>query len=225
MDGSSPATLKDKIYDNYVNPSGYRYLMLISSNKELNGWYINSLTWLTKDMLFSKGVVIGSPKEGYLQIILFFRKNGQVVPVKFTGAINEFLPLQQDVQTYSISYSSNLPKTSDGSAFIFDPTKNTAANINLTVKGVFYDFKGVDPANQATFDNWFFTRYDATYYTVINYFKINGVDYTDQLIYKGITGESRYREGKKTDDRLDSVVFTSNSTDYNIQIPADLLQK
>ena len=221
----SLANLKDKIYDYYVNPCGHRYLMLISSNQELNGWYINSLSWLTKDMLFTRGVVIGSPEEGYLQVILFFRKNGQVAPVKFAGAINKFLPLQQNVETYSISYSSpNLPKTSDGSAFVFDPSKNSTANINLTVKGVFYDYRGVDPANQSTYNAWFFTRNDARYYTVLNYFKINGVDYTDQLVYKGVTGENRYREGKKIYDSSDRVIFTSSESDYNIQIPANLLQ-
>ncbi|WPX08873.1 Athe_2463 domain-containing protein [Anaerocellum danielii] len=50
---SLTTTMKDKIYNDYVSSSGYRYLMLISSNQELNGWYINSLSWLTKDMLFN----------------------------------------------------------------------------------------------------------------------------------------------------------------------------
>ncbi|WP_408605218.1 hypothetical protein [Caldicellulosiruptor saccharolyticus] len=212
---------KDKIYNTYVK-GGY-YLRAVSSNKDIDGSYINALSWLTEDLLFSKGVIIGSAQEGYLQIILFFRKNGKVAPVKFTGAINKFLPDQQDVVAYSISYgSSNLPKTSDGSAFVFDPAKNSTANINLTVKGVFYDYKDY---NHSIVDIWYFTRNDARYYTVLNYFKINDVDYTDQLVYKGVTGENKYREGQRTSGTDNSkVVFTSNANDYNIQIPADRLQ-
>lgn len=133
------------------------------------------------------------------------------------------MPDQQDVVAYSISYgSSNLPKTSDGSAFVFDPAKNSTANINLTVKGVFYDYKDY---NHSIVDIWYFTRNDARYYTVLNYFKINDVDYTDQLVYKGVTGENKYREGQRTSGTDNSkVVFTSNANDYNIQIPADRLQ-
>jgi len=212
---------RDKIYNTYVK-GGY-YLSTVSSNKDIDGSYINALSWLTEDLLFSKGVIIGSAQEGYLQIILFFRKNGKVAPVKFTGAINKFLPDQQDVVAYSISYGSpNLPKTSDGSAFVFDPTKNPTANINLTVKGVFYDYKD---CNHSIVDAWYFTRNDARYYTVLNYFKINGTDYTDQLVYKGVTGENKYREGQQAPGTDNSkVVFTSNDNDYNIQIPDNLLQ-
>ncbi|WAM33315.1 hypothetical protein [Caldicellulosiruptor morganii] len=218
-------TIKDKMYNDYIR--GNRVLSIISSNKDLNGHYINDLSWLTKDMLFSKGVVIGSPGEGYLQVILFFRKNGVVAPVKFTGAINKFMIPNSNLEAYSISYGSpNLPKTSDGSAFLFDPAKNSTANINLTVKGVFHDLEGVPQSYRDIYKSFFFTRDEAQYYTVINYFKINGVDYTDQLVYRGITGENRYRKGEMrgNESNNDKVVFTSKSTDYNIQIPANLLQ-
>ena len=217
---NSLGNFKDKIYSTYIKGTSW-YLRAISSNKDINGRFINELSWLTKDLLFGKGVVIGSAGEGYLQVILFFRKNGQVAPVKFTGAINKMLPDQQCIVAYSISYgSSNLPKTSDGSAFVLDPAKYSTANINLTVKGVFYDIEQGIP----NYADWYFTRNDARYYTVINYFKINGTDYADQLIYRGVTGENRYREGEKTDGRSDSVVFISTPNDYNIQIPANLLQ-
>ncbi|MEZ0535966.1 hypothetical protein ACAG39_01815 [Caldicellulosiruptoraceae bacterium PP1] len=194
---------------------------LISSNSSLSGHTIGDLSWLNAGLLFSKGVIDGSPQEGTAAFYLFFRKNGQVYSVKFAGSVNKILPSQQQISAYSISYGSSLPKSSDGSAFVLDPTKNSTFSLNLSVKGVFTDYHSSLP--QTTL-GWIFNRDDARYFTVINYFKINGVDYTDQLIYKGIRGENQYREASHVDKQSDNVVFTSSTGDYNLTIPADLLQ-